>query len=104
QDLTDQRLRLRAGNEHPSIDHQNQVAKVGFPLDVLQRLVAQATLEPALELRQLIRGERAVELEVEVQPPNAEASRQEQLTLQPRIGEAPLLEIAFSPADQLHRC
>src|SRR5690606_28113613 len=85
---SDEEFRLGPRYQHPRSDAEFQRPKGGGALDVLQRLVPEPSLEARLELGQLLRRQRAVELKIQVETPQSQHSREQELGVQAPIRES----------------
>ena len=92
-----EQLGFRTGNEHIGGHADAKTHEVRLAEDILQRLACQAALEQGFEARKLVRRQRPVELQVQVESGKCQDVREEEVDGQPRFIEPFRLQIVAPP-------
>ena len=98
----DQVLGLGTGDRHPAVDMEVQRPERGRAQDVLQGFPGPAPAQERLEARQLVPGEGAVEMQVELKPPSPEDVGKEVFGIESPLLHPPFAQVVATDADNLH--
>ncbi len=97
----DDQLGLGPGHQHPLVDRQLDRPETAAAGDVGDRLPAAAPADQLADLRQLLLGQRAIVVGVELDPGHPQGMGQQQLRVEPRRRAALLLEVAGTRSQHL---
>ena len=98
----DEVLGFGAGDRDPPVDVEVQGPEGGRAQDVLQGFPAPPPPQERLEARELVPGEGAVEVQVELEPPHPEDAGEEVFGVEPALLHPLAAQVVAADADDLH--